>query len=137
MWMWFQSGDPLFQLVDKYDSGTGWPSLHPPARTGQYPEPTTITKTLHDPHGSALENCRDPPGACFDDGLAPTGMRYCMNSAALRSSRLKSWKRGPWKYLALFQWEGKKGKGLRTRVSDWPELFEDQTFSKRIPFCFA
>ncbi len=71
------SGEPLFSSKDKYDSGTGWPSFTRPI------EPGNVVKSPHDLEvksryaGSHL-------GHVFPDGPAPTGLRYCMNSAALR-----------------------------------------------------
>jgi peptide-methionine (R)-S-oxide reductase/peptide methionine sulfoxide reductase msrA/msrB len=76
------SGEPLFSSLDKYDSGTGWPSftrpLDPAAVTtradrGLFAR-TEVRSRLADSH----------LGHVFDDGPAPTGRRYCMNSAALR-----------------------------------------------------
>nr|WP_246288080.1 peptide-methionine (R)-S-oxide reductase MsrB [Desulfolutivibrio sulfoxidireducens] len=77
------SGEPLFSSRDKFDSGTGWPSFTrtvvPGAvaereDTGLFTVRTEVRSALADSH----------LGHVFDDGPAPTGKRYCVNSAALR-----------------------------------------------------
>jgi peptide methionine sulfoxide reductase msrA/msrB len=77
------SGEPLFSSADKYDSGTGWPSFVRPIAPNAVVEKedrswfgvrTEIRSAVADSH----------LGHVFSDGPAPTGLRYCMNSAALR-----------------------------------------------------
>lgn len=101
------SGEPLFSSLDKFDSGTGWPSFTKPIKEDAvlskkdrswFMSRTEIRSRIADNH----------LGHVFEDGPAPTGLRYCMNSASMRFIPVAELeKEGYGEFVSLFKKESK------------------------------
>lgn len=96
------SGEALFSSLDKFESGTGWPSFTKPIETNRVVEKVDHSFGIRTEIRSKSSDSH--LGHVFDDGPPPMRMRYCMNSAALRFVPVEKLKEeGLAEYLALFE----------------------------------
>ena len=97
------SGEPLFSSLDKYESGTGWPSFTKPLEPANVKTKTDRTLLMERTEVRST-HADSHLGHVFDDGPQPTGLRYCMNSASMRFIPVaKLAEEGYGQYLGLFE----------------------------------